>query len=157
MRNFSRSHNISAVGRRLWHNGVHTAAVLALLTAVVACDNFSNPAAPGDPTIVFEAALTPLGAEVHVVSVPSAGIVTVSLDKLEVQQVADNFNDSGFGVTIRLARLDNNCEEGAAFSLQEGQRVVFDLAETSYCLNVSEAGLIPEGALLAYSIAITLP
>ena len=157
MRTFSQSHNISALGRRLWRHGAFTTAALALLTLVAACDNFSDPVAPGEPTLVFEAALEPLGAEVHVVAIPNAGVSTISLDRLEAQQVNDTFNDSGFGVTIRLARLDNNCEEGAAFSLQEGQRVVFDLVETSYCLNVSEAGLIPEGALLAYSIGVTLP
>ncbi len=157
MRTSSRLQPLFVSRHRIVHHGIRALAVVALLAMTTACDNFDDLVTPEDPAVTFSATLEPLAAEVHIVTIPTAGVITVSLDLLEAQQVDDSFDDATLGLTIRLARVDNNCDDGAAFGLTEGQRVVFDLAETSYCLNVSEPGLIPEGGLAAYTLGVTLP
>ncbi len=131
------------------------AALLAALGLVIGCDE--SPSNPGEDRFEFAGSLAPRATATH--SFQFAGNAIARITLVALSQTAPPPPDPDprvLGVGLGIARQsEGSCTPTAGqLSFVVGESILIQLADRGYCLNVTDAGLVPAAGTFAYLVTV---
>ena len=136
-----------------------TPARALLLTAacVLALSGCSSPTDAISQTFVFEGAVTPDAEFFHPLGIESEGIIRIEVRTLRSEDPtrtspAEVNPFLGFGIG---RPVEDRCSTTSEITIREGSTLVYGLNETEHCFRVFDTGILPEGAVMLYSLEVT--
>ncbi len=129
--------------------------VLRLLAGslLLACSD--SPTGPDAAPLVFQGTIIAQGSTTHSLMPSDYGGVRIQLDDL-TPRLIDVTTPTDLAVGFALGQPDGEtCATTFQIAIVEGDVLSFSLGNEEYCLLMFDSGLLPEDAIVDYTLVVT--
>lgn len=132
-------------------------ALLLAATCALGLSGCSSPTDAISQMFVFEGAVTPDAEFFHPLIIENEGIIRIDVRTLRSEDPTRTSPVEvnpflGFGIG---RPVEDGCRTTSEITIREGDQLVYGLNETEHCFRVFDTGILPEGAVILYSLEIT--
>lgn len=125
-----------------------------------ACDTNPSVTDPDRPMVIFQGQLTNDGSNEHELRPNESGAARFEVSELVAEGEGDDpENATTLFLDVGLGRPGEDDACGLTFetTLRQGGTFIIDLSTTTYCVVLSDDGLLPEDTTVDYTLVVSLP